>query len=550
MLHAVVDAVGDGSYAMLDASGRYKIRMPFDLAGRPDGYASHWVRMAGPYAGTNFGMHFPLLKGTEVMLAFIDGDPDRPFITSAVHNAGAPDMIKGANSALNAIKTAGNNQIVLGDVKGQEFIGLSSPFHSSSIMLGSTKPGGGGSLEFKTAGDSESFVLGCENSAIVGTSNSAVLGAKTGLNIAMSTEIFAGMKADCTLGPHFDMKYGSGLEMGTESESLFDSKAVTGTDKVELCAGMDDTLKALLKKIYAVFIVAGVGTALASASATVMSESFSKDGVLNEDISDKGHKASILAGSAGVVASSTLVTALMAYAYHLLKKVQEKSEEAYTSRLDITKTGVSMTVNGYRGDPVTNQKLSMPINIQASRQTLPTEVNYTSFLRMLNDGQNLCLVNKRSGQANATDGIDLSFTDGTKATLTVPGAGMLVFDQTKAKQPVVLVHVSRAGLQIDTDGATLCSPNQTNKVMVQNATCGLCTGDNTKVTLDGNNVTIAFAQRFTAGSLAVDNTGKITLGGPVEGQTASFTGEVDADYFNETRPDEGPILVDPNYGKT
>ena len=48
---------------------------------------SSWLRMAQPYAGENHGMHFPLHKGTEVLLTFIDGDPDRPIVQGAVPNA-------------------------------------------------------------------------------------------------------------------------------------------------------------------------------------------------------------------------------------------------------------------------------------------------------------------------------------------------------------------------------------------------------------------------------------------------------------------------------
>ena len=547
MLHAQVDAEGSGQYAMLDSSGRYKVRMPFDMAGRPAGHASHWVRMAEPYAGANFGMHFPLLKGTEVLLSFIDGDPDRPFISSAVHNAATPGVIKDANSALNAIKSAGNNQLVMGDVKGQEFIGLSSPFHKSSILLGSTKPGGGGSMDFKTEGDHETFVLGCENKAIVGTSNEAIIGAKTGLSIAASTEIFAGMKADCTLGPHFDIKYGTGLEMGSESQSLFTSKAVTGTDKVELCAGISPMLKTTLNQIYALFVVAGLGTAVASASATVMSESFGEEGVISEEASDKGKKASIGVGAGALVASAGLVTVLMGIAYKLMKKVNKSAESSYTSRLDLSQAGASLTVNGYRGQSIANlTALTTPINISAAKQSMPGHtVDYSSYIKMLNDGQNMVLVNKRSGLAASTDGIELAFTDGTKAELKVPQVGVLAFDQTKKKRPIVLLHASNAGLQIDSSGVNLGSPNQANGVVVKNDVCGMTVGNNTQLAMNATTVQVSFTDSFNAGSLKVAADGKITLGGPVTGTSAKFSAEVEADYLIETLPEEDPI-VDPN----
>ncbi len=49
--------------------------------------------MMQPYGGKREGMHFPLRKGTEVLLAFIDGDPDRPVIAGAVPNPETPSVV-------------------------------------------------------------------------------------------------------------------------------------------------------------------------------------------------------------------------------------------------------------------------------------------------------------------------------------------------------------------------------------------------------------------------------------------------------------------------
>jgi hypothetical protein len=61
--------------------------------------------MAQPYAGENQGMHFPLHKGTEVLLTFIEGDPDRPIIAGAVPNPETPSPISSSNSSKSMIKT-------------------------------------------------------------------------------------------------------------------------------------------------------------------------------------------------------------------------------------------------------------------------------------------------------------------------------------------------------------------------------------------------------------------------------------------------------------
>jgi len=96
-LTAKIDAAGSGQYAELDAQGRYKVILPFDTSGNKNGKASAYLRMAQPYAGSNHGMHFPLHKDTEVLLTFIDGDPDRPIIQGAVPNPETPSPTNSSN---------------------------------------------------------------------------------------------------------------------------------------------------------------------------------------------------------------------------------------------------------------------------------------------------------------------------------------------------------------------------------------------------------------------------------------------------------------------
>jgi type VI secretion system secreted protein VgrG len=132
----MIDAAGSGQYAELDPQGRYKIVFPFDLSGRTGGKASNWVRMISPYAGSDHGMHFPLHKGTEVLITFIDGDPDRPVIAGAVPNPETPSPVNSANQSMSVIQTAGQNKIAVGDQEGGEHILLQSPNQKSFIRIG------------------------------------------------------------------------------------------------------------------------------------------------------------------------------------------------------------------------------------------------------------------------------------------------------------------------------------------------------------------------------------------------------------------------------
>ena len=95
-----------GGVARLDDEGRYTVQFHFDTTDYDGLKASRPLRMAQPFLGSNHGMHFPLRPGAEVLLAFVDGDPDRPVILGAVPNAvnRSPSVARNANA--NRITTA------------------------------------------------------------------------------------------------------------------------------------------------------------------------------------------------------------------------------------------------------------------------------------------------------------------------------------------------------------------------------------------------------------------------------------------------------------
>jgi type VI secretion system VgrG family protein len=175
-LSATVDAAGTGQYAELDEHGRYKVIMPFDLSGRRDAKASAYLRMAQPYAGEDHGMHFPLHRGTEVLLTFLDGDPDRPIIAAAVPDALHPSVVRSGNQTQSGIKTSGGNRIFTEDKEGEQHVALHSPFHNSNLILGSHRPGGGGSILGWTSGDEAWVSKGKKIQVIGGNAYKLVIG--------------------------------------------------------------------------------------------------------------------------------------------------------------------------------------------------------------------------------------------------------------------------------------------------------------------------------------------------------------------------------------
>lgn len=136
-IHAKIDSEVDSEYAQIDEQGRYRVKLPFDINDEHiDGKGSAPIRMMQSYAGKNRGMQFPLIKGTEVLLTFIEGNPDRPVIAGAVSNPETQGPVNADNLNESVIRTGGNNRIRMGDQAGQERIVLNTPKSNSWIRMG------------------------------------------------------------------------------------------------------------------------------------------------------------------------------------------------------------------------------------------------------------------------------------------------------------------------------------------------------------------------------------------------------------------------------
>ncbi len=118
VMHAHIDSDTAGKFSTINGQGRYRVRLPFDSTGNQGERASNWVRMAQSYAGAGYGSHFPLHKGTEVVLAFVGGNPDRPIIVGAVPNAHTPSPSASKNASQSVVQSAAGIRFVMEDNNG------------------------------------------------------------------------------------------------------------------------------------------------------------------------------------------------------------------------------------------------------------------------------------------------------------------------------------------------------------------------------------------------------------------------------------------------
>lgn len=128
LMARVTSARDNDIYAWQDASGMYRVKFNADRDDKRQGAESMPVRFAKPYGGDKYGFHFPLIQGTEVAIAFHEGDPDRPYIAHALHDSRHVDHVTEANSSRNVIRTAGLNKLRMEDKRGEEHVKLSTEY--------------------------------------------------------------------------------------------------------------------------------------------------------------------------------------------------------------------------------------------------------------------------------------------------------------------------------------------------------------------------------------------------------------------------------------
>ncbi|MFS2200880.1 type VI secretion system Vgr family protein [Pseudomonas sp. Pseusp3] len=123
-------------YAEIDMQGRYKVNFLFDRDSWKLGQESLWLRLARPYAGDTHGLHLPLICGTEVAIAFEQGDPDRPYIAHALHDSEHPDHVtlRKRDYTRNVLRTPANNKLRMEDERGQEHVKLSTEYGGKSQL--------------------------------------------------------------------------------------------------------------------------------------------------------------------------------------------------------------------------------------------------------------------------------------------------------------------------------------------------------------------------------------------------------------------------------
>jgi type VI secretion system secreted protein VgrG len=136
----VVGASGDE--ITTDEYGRVKVKFPWDRSAAQDDTASCWIRVSQLWAGAQFGAMFIPRVGQEVIVEFLEGNPDRPIITGRVYNASVKvpyalpgDKTKSTIKSNSSTGGGGFNELRFEDKKGSEEIFINAQKDYNETVL-------------------------------------------------------------------------------------------------------------------------------------------------------------------------------------------------------------------------------------------------------------------------------------------------------------------------------------------------------------------------------------------------------------------------------
>lgn len=249
-----------GEKVHVDEYGRVKVMFHWDRYAPGDGGDSCWVRVSQNWAGDGWGGMFLPHIGHEVIVEFLEGDPDRPIITGRVYNGSTalPKKLPD-NKYKSAIRDHYGNEILFDGTEGDEHIFMQSPTHSSVLMLGrsthtwtesdSTKWTVGDTFDVRS-GDSIKHTKGNSYSTTRGFSASATLGSSFSGTIGTTLGVMIGTKFDMTIAGNFSIDVGPKYKLAYSLEHNANKKSYTRTasgdikfdsdDDVWLCGGKND----------------------------------------------------------------------------------------------------------------------------------------------------------------------------------------------------------------------------------------------------------------------------------------------------------------------
>jgi type VI secretion system secreted protein VgrG len=226
-----------------DKHGRVKVQFHWDREGKKDENSSCWIRVSQLWAGTNWGSMFLPRIGQEVIVDFLEGDPDRPIVTGRVYNGiNQPPYPLPAEKTKSTIKSnsstggGGFNEIRFEDKKGGEQLFIHAEKQQDVRVKKDSLEWVGNERHLivtkdqleKVGGDKHLEVTGDQNEKVAGTASLTTgqdlqqkVGGKHALDAAQEIHLKAGMKVVVEAGTQITLKVGANyIDIGPAGVSI------------------------------------------------------------------------------------------------------------------------------------------------------------------------------------------------------------------------------------------------------------------------------------------------------------------------------------------
>ena len=228
----VVGPSGEEIYT--DEYGRVKVHFHWDRLDEKDENRSCWVRVSYPWAGKGWGgIQIPRL-GQEVIVEFLEGDPDRPIITGRVYNAEQPvPYALPDNATQSGIKSRSSkkgaadnfNEIRMEDKKGEELFYVHAEKDKQEVVENDRS---------EAVGNDETIEIGNDQSLTVGNDQTISVGNDRTEDVAKNESITVGENRTESVGGNESVSIG-----GNRTESVGKSETVTVEADRSLQVGKD-----------------------------------------------------------------------------------------------------------------------------------------------------------------------------------------------------------------------------------------------------------------------------------------------------------------------
>ena len=206
----VVGPAGDEIYT--DKFGRVKVQFHWDRYGKKDENSSCWIRVSHPWAGKGWGSVATPRIGQEVIVDFLEGDPDQPIITGRVYNAESqPPFGFPAGAVLSGIKSnthkgAGYNELSMDDTAGKEKITIHGQYdmnstieHDQTLTVHNCRTDRVDVDDSESVGNNQSCDVGVNQSLTVGSNRTKTVGANETISIGANRDSTVGASETATV---------------------------------------------------------------------------------------------------------------------------------------------------------------------------------------------------------------------------------------------------------------------------------------------------------------------------------------------------------------